>query len=443
MVPALSDFHLHFAGRFPSLVGRELLVALSGGADSVALLHLLRHPDLRLDLQAAHVHHGVRGAEADSDASFCLDTCRDLGIACHVSRLEPGLPTPAGREGTWRAQRYAHLQALATDLRLPAIATGHHRDDVSEGVLMQMLRGAGPRALAGIEAETSSGIIRPLLPWRRMEIRNWLEEQEITWREDGSNQDLAHLRNRVRHQLMPQLEEVAPSFREHLVSLAGALAADENYLADQLSQRASWIDPWHPFGGVPLNAVADLPSALRTRWLHAQVARLGIGSATRKQVLQLDDLLEGSARRAITLAARWTLRVWRRMLWLEPPQIPDIRFSILLEDHVERALPLPAWSIRKRSTDSEKGHATEWTWSPQSPGKVTVSDPITASAFEGHESQAWLRKLLAELLPRHLRSTWPVFRVDDTIGWVPGVWQHPDSGTYSSVSLEVARRWPT
>ncbi|MCP4899631.1 MAG: tRNA lysidine(34) synthetase TilS [bacterium] len=436
----LSTFHLHFGRDYPGLIGCELLVALSGGADSIALLHLLRHRKLKLQLQAAHIHHGVRGATADQDAAFCTQVCRDLDIPCHILRLDQNLATPLGREASWRANRYAKLHTLAESLSILVIATAHHKDDISEGVLMQILRGTGPRALAGIAAETPSGVIRPLLPWGRDEIRLWLSEQGLPWREDESNHDLDHLRNKVCLELLPYLEATSPAIRNHLVSLAGALAADEQFIGDQLDQRAQWIDPWHPFGGIPADTIASLPQALRTRWLHSQVARAGIGPTTRKQLAQLDDLLNRNSPRAITLAGRWRLRLWRRSLWLEPPTVPENCYSVSFDSNLETALPIPGWFVRDRSGEPDSERLAEWTWSPHAEGKITMSDPNSIGVFIAHESHLWLRRLLAKLLPRHLRATWPVFRVDDTIGWVPGVWQHPESGTHSSVLLEVVRR---
>jgi tRNA(Ile)-lysidine synthetase-like protein len=152
---SLEDFPRHFADRFPELVGGRLLVALSGGPDSVALLHLLADPSLGLELEAAHVHHLARRAEADRDAEFCRALCERRGVPFHLLRLAPEPAPREGREAAWRRRRYRALLEVVAQRSLDAVATAHHRDDVAEGVIMQLLRGAGPRALAGIRGAGS------------------------------------------------------------------------------------------------------------------------------------------------------------------------------------------------------------------------------------------------------------------------------------------------
>ena len=315
----LTGFAEHFLATFPELVGRRVLVALSGGPDSVALFHLLQDESLALDLEAAHVHHGVRGEEADHDAAFCEALSHEQGVHFHLVRIDPGAPLTAGREGTWRRLRYHALLDLKRTLGCDAIATGHHRDDIAEGVLVQLLRGGGPRALSGIEASTTDGIVRPLLPWSRTEIRSWLGEREISWQEDSSNSDVELLRNRVRLDLLPGLESVSPSIRDHLAHLARTLAADEEFLAGELTARARWIDPWDPEGGVPEATIHALAPPLRTRWLHAQTARIGLERVTRRQATLFTEMIETGRPRAVTLGRRWRLRLARGSLWLEPP----------------------------------------------------------------------------------------------------------------------------
>jgi len=191
----LAEFPLHFLTTFPEVVGQRVLVALSGGPDSVALLHLLGHPDLDLELEAVHIHHGTRGAEADGDAAFCEELCRELGVPFHLRRIPPMASMPSGREGTWRRHRYQILLELKEERKAASVATGHHRDDVAEGVLVQLMRGGGPRALSGIATASPEGLIRPLLKWTRRDIIEYLGRIDADWREDSSNLDLQFLRN--------------------------------------------------------------------------------------------------------------------------------------------------------------------------------------------------------------------------------------------------------
>jgi tRNA(Ile)-lysidine synthase len=433
----LEDFARHFAATFPELVGQRVLVALSGGPDSVALLHLLRGADFAFDLEAAHVHHGVRGEEADRDASFCEALCADLGVPFHLLRVDGRAPLTSGREGTWRRLRYRALLGVKQAHDFDAIATGHHRDDVAEGVLVQLLRGGGPRALSGIEASTTDGIIRPLLPWSREEIRSWLDEQGVAWRFDSSNSDLELLRNRVRLDLLPGLESVSPSIRKHLVHLARTLAADEKFIAGELGKRARWIDPWDPQGGIPVVSIHAMPPPLRTRWLHAQTARIGLERVTRRQVELFGEMIEDGHPRAVTLCGRWRLRLARGHLWLEPPNIIEgfdnpIRVGETLD------LPIPGWHVRMGSTGAPPPEV-RWSWysPPDARLRVRTVDPKDRIGVDNSGPRA--TKILARRLPRHLRSIWPVFCEDDRIYWIPGVWQDPAVEDREGHVVEVMR----
>ncbi|MFV2072108.1 MAG: tRNA lysidine(34) synthetase TilS [Thermoanaerobaculales bacterium] len=433
---ALIDFPADFAARFPALLGCRVLVALSGGADSVALLHLMT--GVELDLEAAHVHHGVRGVEADADASFCGRLCRRLGVPFHLLRLQPKAATPLGREGTWRTLRYEALHDLVRRHGLHAIATAHHRDDVAEGVLVQLLRGGGPRSLAGIASQTPDGVVRPLLAWRRDEIIAWLEEHEISWREDSSNRDPQHLRNRVRLELLPVLEKASPSIRDHLVHLAGTIAEDEEYLAAELARRAQWIDPWEPEGGVHLSVLQALATPLRNRWLHAQAARIGLGRVTRRQLEIFGRLVTGGHPRAVTLGHRWRLRLARGRLWLEPPQ-QSAPFAIDLELGSTVELPLAGWQVRLREGRSAETDA-RWHWHPPEGVKLHLRNPFPGDRVVIGGSEMPVAGLLAKFLPRHLRTTWPLFCEDDRIYWIPGVWQDPATTSRKCQVVEVIRK---
>jgi tRNA(Ile)-lysidine synthase len=433
----LADFARHFAATFPELVGQRVLAALSGGPDSVALLHLLRNADLALDLEAAHVHHGVRGEEADRDASFCDTLCAELGVSFHLLRIDGRAILTSGREGTWRRLRYRALLGLKQAHDFGAIATGHHRDDVAEGVLVQLLRGGGPRALSGIEASTANGVIRPLLPWSREEIRAWLDERGIAWRQDSSNSDLDLLRNRVRLDLLPGLESVSPSIRKHLVHLARTLAADEEFIASELNERARWIDPWDPQGGIPVVSIHAMPPPLRTRWLHAQTARIGLERVTRRQTALFGEMIEDGHPRAVTLGGRWRLRLARGHLWLEPPTVVEgfdspIRVGETLE------LPIPGWQVRMGSTTAPPPEV-RWSWYSPADAQLRVRSVDSNDRIGVDRSGPRAAKILARRLPRHLRPIWPVFCEDDRIYWIPGVWQDPAVEDREGHVVEVMR----
>jgi tRNA(Ile)-lysidine synthase len=434
----LEGFAEHFLAEFPNLAAKRILVALSGGPDSVALLHLLHDKSLALAIEAVHVHHGVRGIEADDDASFCRALCDELEVPFHLLRIDASTPFAQGREGTWRRLRYRALIELKSDGGFAAVATGHHRDDVAEGVVVQLLRGGGPRAMSGIEASTSEGIVRPLLPWARSEIREWLAERNLAWRQDSSNRDLDLLRNRVRLDLLPGLESVSPSIRNHLVHLARTLADDEKYFAGELAATAKWIDPWDPEGGVPESDLHTLAPPLRTRWLHAQMARIGIDRVTRRQAELFGDMIETGQPRAVTLGSRWRLRLARGSVWLEPSTtLESFNHSIAVGQTIE--LPIPGWLVTMGRAAAPPPEV-RWSWYSPEDAQLRVRNVEPNDRLGIDRAGPRASKLLARHLPRHLRPIWPVFCEDDRIYWIPGVWQDPAVDDRDGHVVEVMRR---
>jgi len=435
-----AEFVAHFQGCFPHHVGQPLLVALSGGRDSVALLHLLREERLDLQLHAAHIHHGLRGDEADADAEFCRRLCDALDIPFELIHLPEDDERPATGEAAWRRRRYRALLEQASIRGIAVIATGHHRDDVAEGVLVQLMRGAGPRAMAGIATETSDGVIRPLLPWGREEIDAWVDKRKINWREDSSNLATDRLRNHVRHVSLPELESAAPRLRSHLVNLAAAIADAEEYMAGEVNLRAPFADPWDPDGGVDTRILIDLPRALRARWLHGQMLRLGVHRTTRRQLELFHLCLDTGSPRSVTMGGRWRLRAARSRIWAEPPVSPTGEARIL-EPGSRVTFGIPGWHARI-STSTDRHPRARWWWRPPSAGAEISLRPAhsddSLALTPGVTRRA--RKLLAEKLPRHLRSAWPVFCEDDRIRWIPGVWQHSAPGDPNNRVVEVIRQ---
>jgi tRNA(Ile)-lysidine synthase len=241
--------------------GMRVALGLSGGADSVALLRVLvaRRAELGLVVHAAHLHHGLRGAEADADLEFSRALATKLGLPFHEARVDTAAAAEADEkagkpretiEEAARRLRYAWFRRLMAEVPLDAIATAHTLDDQAETVLGKFLRGAWTEGLAGIapKLEVAGGletagegeaagkietagvgpgcIVRPLLGVTRVEIEAYLRELGQEWREDSSNRNLSFTRNRIRHELLPLLENWNPRLREHLAQMA-ELAHDE------------------------------------------------------------------------------------------------------------------------------------------------------------------------------------------------------------------------
>jgi hypothetical protein len=254
---------------------------------------------------------------------------------------------------------------------------------------------------------------------------------------DSSNADLDLLRNRVRLDLLPGLESVSPAIRKHLVHLAQTLAADEEFLAGELGARARWIDPWDPQGGIPATSIQAMPPPLRTRWLHAQTARIGIERVTRRQAALLSEMIEDGHPRAITLGGRWRLRIARGHLWLEPPTVVE-RFDSPITVGETVKLPIPGWRVRMGSTEAPPPEV-RWSWYSPAGARLRVRSVDPNDRIGVDRSGPRAATILARQLPRHLRTVWPVFCEDDRIYWIPGVWQDPAVEDREGHVVEVMR----
>jgi tRNA(Ile)-lysidine synthase len=272
--------------------GDGVAVAVSGGADSLTLLHALRTlaGPRRWRLAVITVDHSLRPGSA-ADAAFVADHAKSLGLPARVLTLGPGDLAPhraAGPEAAARAARYAALWPAADELGCPWLATGHTLDDQAETVLLQLLRGAGPDGLAGMTVRTGR-LLRPLLGARRAETRAACAAMGLPWREDPTNAQDAPLRNRVRARLLPLLEDLRPGATRTLARTA-TLAADERAWLDPLVAAALAVtteagdvepsgDPPIPDPGslaLDAGALAVLPVALGRRVVRAAARRAGV-----------------------------------------------------------------------------------------------------------------------------------------------------------------------
>jgi tRNA(Ile)-lysidine synthase len=223
------------------LPGDTLIVALSGGADSTALLDLLtRLTDYNLHLIAAHLNHCLRGVESDTDQEFCRGLASRYAIPFEFRRIDVKRVASKSRlnlEDAGRRARIDFLDEIRSEYGAAAVVLAHHADDQAETVLMRLLRGSGMTGLSGMAYRNARGYVRPLLDINRSEIEQYLRRCSMEWREDASNSDTTYLRNRIRHQLLPLLEEYNPAIRSSLASTASILGDDEALL-DELTERA-------------------------------------------------------------------------------------------------------------------------------------------------------------------------------------------------------------
>jgi len=219
-------------------IGATILVAVSGGADSIAMTHALI--ELGYTIHIAHFDHQTRNGQSTRDANWVERTAASLELPFHLGTADiPGMAenSPHSFEEFARKERYAFLAETAHEQGCQAIATGHHRDDQAETVLMRLIRGTSSRGLAGIppmRIHDNIPVIRPLLNSNRIELLDYIDHHQLDHIEDESNEDPRFLRNRIRHELIPTLHEAYnPHVSHHLVQLA-EIARVENDFMDSL-----------------------------------------------------------------------------------------------------------------------------------------------------------------------------------------------------------------
>ena len=469
--------------------GDRVCVAVSGGADSVALLRILLElrAELGVVLAVAHFNHQLRGKDSEADEAFVADMARHHALEFFAGRgdvREHALTSKLSVEAAGREFRYHWLTQLAREQRFNSVATAHTLDDQAETVLLKFLRGAGTRGLAGIypNLEVSNceqlRIVRPLLCVTRDEVEAYLTALGQRWREDESNLDHRFTRNRVRHSLLPLLErEYNPNIRRVLSDTAEVSLAEEAYwqaLVDrelETRQRADRteipqrLEPGTPATGdgtaeaVPLQSLiparlglgrfAQLPLALQRRLLRR---------FTESQDLTLDfEHVEKLLRCAIGDLARAELPggrlASRRGDCLElcapmPEQALgayEYRLSIPGEVRIaELGITLRAIILRQEVA-VESGESESFLSAGLLGPELTVRNWHPGDRFwpvrRGSEDK--LKRLFAERkIPESERRTWPVVLAGDDIVWVRGLpvaREYAWSGKDDAVRIETIR----
>lgn len=297
--------------------GARVVVAVSGGGDSVALLRLLAAvaPDRELSLTVVSVDHRTR-PETVEEVRFVADLAAGLGLPFRaVALAEDG----AGRsEDALRRDRLRALAETARECEASWIATGHQADDAAETMLMRLLRGTGLDGLGGIRPRHGP-LVRPLLAFRRAELRDWLRGNGARWLDDPSNDDVRRLRARVRHLLLPALRAVSPDLPG---DLAGTAAALRGLLEPLDAWDAAWLDRHArdlPQGlALPVEALRAEPEVVQGRLVRRAAERLGVPRHRLGRAC-LGGVVEAAARDGsaaeVPLPGGWVAR--RRGPWLE------------------------------------------------------------------------------------------------------------------------------
>ena len=255
--------------------GETITVGLSAGVDSTALFHILcsLREELNIRIQAVHVDHMLRGADAQADAMLAGNMARQAGVPFFLFHCDVAQSAKMGHMGVEEAGRLMRYDALRKAARGGRIAVAHHQDDQAETVLMHLCRGSGMSGLVGMRPRDGD-IIRPLLCCRKEEILAYCRENELIWHEDATNYEADCVRNQFRLQVMPLLEEIYPGASQHISSAAEILRQEEDLLSSMAEETLqNIVEQEKSKYCLDVTALEKLPRALRRRVLLLSMAK--------------------------------------------------------------------------------------------------------------------------------------------------------------------------
>lgn len=437
---ALRDYNL-------SPAGTRLAASVSGGADSVVLLHALHQlrPNHGFTLSAVHINHHLRGPESDEDEQWVRALADKLGIELAVFD-EPVTDDSGNLEENAREARRRVYRQLVSENESLRVALGHTRSDQAETVLFRLLRGSGLKGLSGMEWATGDRLVRPMLGLSRGEVRDWARANSISWREDSSNTDSRFRRNFLRNELLPRIEaHINPEVEQALARLAGLAQAEEQYWDEVLAP--SFDALVRPVSGgciIHLDSFHSYPLAVQRRLLRRAFQEVKgslrqIDSAHVEAVLALCRSNTGHDR--IILPGIDALRSFSHLRLSRPGQFANEKrhYSIPVSPGAEIELPFSAGRLRLDSvrpdaeTDeicvkfvSEKDRSEFVMLDLQALGGLAALDRLTVRNWEpgdayqpaGHQGSRKIKELFQE--KRVLlweRRHWPVLTREGEIVW--------------------------
>jgi tRNA(Ile)-lysidine synthase len=432
--------HLTRTPLFP--VPGTVVVAVSGGPDSVALLDLLQQlaPEFGLALVVAHADHGIH-AESGAVAAAVRQLAERWALPCEVGELALG---PGATETIARRARYAWLGEVRQRHAAPYIAMAHHRDDQLETILLRLLRGSAPAGLAGMAARARGGLVRPLLPFTKAELAAYLAARELPSHDDPANRDPKHLRTWVRRTLVPLVTERLGARARDDVVRAGRAAALERRAWDRVLDHLPTLElRRHAHGfDVARAALSRYDPALSVALLRAAARRVGLVLGMRR-ARALVRLAERPSGRRLSLGGGW---------------VAEVEFDRLAVAHGVAGAAEPVVATAERGSARFGTYRVEWA-PERAPARLTRHDWTTwiqAGDWEirfpragerlvplGAVGHRRLRRLLMEArVPRSDRASYPVVARGETILWVPGICRSaaelPQPGT-PAVRLDVTR----
>ncbi len=448
--------------------GQCVLIGVSGGADSVALLHILHElsRSMKLDLKVAHLNHGIRGKDALRDSLFVKQLAESLKLDVVQKKVNVrGLAREKGisLEMAGREARYSFFDEAAAQVGADVVATAHTADDQAETVLLKLARGAGAGGLGGIRYTVQIEelpVVRPLLDVTRREIVSYLRKRKIEWREDESNSDTAFLRNRIRREVLPVMEsKLNPRLREALLRTSELLREEDAWLDSLARGILAECVPFDAEEQMLVPLLMEYPLGARRRVLRMWLSSNGIGNdgLDLGSVSRVEGLLQGRNGSMVTLCSGWCVRKRNDKLLLElgdeetpasyrvALQVPGetvladagLRITATVEPGILRKKPAGAGRLPAKASIS---------YSRMGRRRVYVRSWLSGDRMKptGLKGSKKIQDIFVdEKVPRDQRGRVPLFECAGEIIWVPGYrvsreWMVPDE-MVSALQLHVER----
>ncbi len=422
----------------------HLLVGVSGGPDSTALLALLDRlrSGWSLTLTAVHCNYGLRGSESEGDQEFVATYCRELGIPLHVRRLKLRAgPKQSSLQAEARNLRYQAFSEIAEQCGADRIVLGHTADDQAETILLWLLRGTGLTGRSGMPAARDGTIIRPLYETRRQEIMAYLQDSGLQVRADSSNEKPLYLRNRIRYELVPTVNRLAPGSLGALCRLADICREDDRYLDQQAAAMLTAAVTWESAWSWALDRAQFLtfPRALQRRGIRNLIRKslnqqYALGLRTVDQIIRIAAKGEHGSRLDV---GGGHLTVTDRHLRFIPHGEPSIAYDRARSFGLQHYLTVPGSLIWPGTNQRVQVQTQASSHDPAQPARRRIvvdadliSQPLLVRSWSpgdrfqpygmhGHSKK--LQDFFTDLkIPRSVRSRVPLVVAPEGIVWVVG-----------------------
>lgn len=422
--------------------GEKVVVGVSGGTDSLTLLHLLKNLSSRMgfSVHAATLDHQLRGQESAEDANFVVRLCNEWGIS--VIKKEVNVKALAKRSGmstevAARNARYDFLAEVAYQVNASCVAVAHHADDQAETLLMRLIRGSGGKGLAGMELQSplpghrNLRLIRPFLHTSRSTLEAYCQQQHLTPREDSTNKDTTILRNRIRHELLPILSQYQPNISQVLSRIAEISGVEIAYFEQEIERTIAEGIAIESSGQIRLerDAFRHLHPALQRRLVIWSMNRLGaVDELDYQHVVDAVSLAMSGPQGAVSLfSGGYQLRVDYSFLVIENQNVPSksaafpfLEINQIIELEIPCIVKLDSWQLQI-SLQPFPPSDPYLVCSLAIPEHVTLAlrtrrdgDRIAPLGLDGH-TQKLSRFLINHKVSRPLRDQIPLLCVNNQI----------------------------